>query len=247
MSQELIIADTKISITDGLYRINDLHKAAGKSSKDQPAKWLELEQTQSYIEFLLKKLSTENLVVNKNQVITVVVGGNKSGTYACKELVYKYAAWISHDFEYEVIRAYDQLVNNSAQYELQLDKWRKVMLLEKPSEWQLLYTESFYKPVMRLFGWDFAGNKGGLPAVIGHVTRRWIYEVVVPSEILAEIDDKKDSEKIHQWFSEQGGREKLSNQIMMVSGIAKTCRTYGEFKIKAGCVFDDTPLQLEMF
>jgi hypothetical protein len=247
---DLIIADTKISITDGLYRLNDLHKAAGGLSKDAPKDWLLLESTKELINLLNEeKDDSGNPLSKQNQTLVIIKNGGKTkqGTYACKELVYSYAMWISPRFHISVIRAYDSLVNSAAQYDVALDRWRKVMLLEKPSAWALMYTENFYRPVMKLFGWTFEGNSGGLPAVIGMITRQWIYEIVVPAEILQEIDEKKESEKIHQWFSEQNGREKLEHQIAMVSGIAKTCQTYGEFKIKAGCVFNDTPLQLEMF
>jgi hypothetical protein len=246
---ELIIAETNISITDGLYRLNDLHKASGGASKDKPADWLKLESTKDLISFLESENTSENPEAKQNQILIVIKNGGskKQGTYACKELVYAYAQWISPRFNVAVIRAYDSLVNDSAKYDIALEKWRKVMLLEKPSAWQLLYTEEFYKPVMRLFGWDFSGNAGGLPAVVGLITRQWIYEIVVPAEILAEIDEKKDSEKIHQWFTKEGGREKLAEQIKLVASLAKTSRTYGEFKIKASCVFNDTPLQIEMF
>lgn len=246
--KELIIADTVISITDGLYRLNDLHKAAGGEKRHQPSDWLKLEQTQSYIDFLNGKTDTGIIGAKQNQIVTIIKNGSskKQGTYVCKNLVYKYAMWISHEFEYHVISAFDSLVNDSAQYDLALTQWKKAMLLEKPCEWQKLYTEDFYKPIMRLFGWNFEGNKGGLPQVVGLITRNWIYDIVVPTEILVEIDEKRESEKIHQWFNDLGGREKLRHQIAMVSGIAKTCQTYGEFKIKAGCVFNDTPLQIEM-
>jgi hypothetical protein len=245
---ELIIRDVVISIEDGLYRLNDLHKAAGAENKHKPSLWLELEQTKSYIDFLDEKRDAVITASKQNQIVMIVKNGGskKQGTYVCKNLVYKYAMWISHEFEFHVINAFDSLVNDAAQYDLALTQWKKAMLLEKPCEWQKLYTEDFYKPVMRLFGWKFESNKGGLPSVIGLITRNWIYDVVVPHEILVEIDEKRESEKIHQWFNDLGGREKLRHQIAMVSGIAKTCRTYGEFKIKAGCVFNDTPLQIEM-
>jgi len=247
---ELIISDTKISITDGLYRLNDLHKAAGKEPRHAPKEWLKLDSTQKFIEFCQSK-SDGGIPPSSNiadsSVLLIKKTGTLKGTFATKELVYHYAMWISPEFNWHVIKAYDSLVNNAAKYDIDLYKWRKVMLLEKPSAWQLLYTEEFYKPVMRLFGWDFSGNAGGLPAVVGLITRQWIYEIVVPAEILAEIDEKKDSEKIHQWFTKEGGREKLAEQIKLVASLAKTSRTYGEFKIKASCVFNDTPLQIEMF
>jgi hypothetical protein len=227
------------------FCLNDLHKAAGAEKRHAPNYWLAIQQTKELIEELIQ-CTTDITVVEQIQPVVTINGGNNRGTFVVKELVYAYSAWISPKFYLRIIRSYDSLVNDAAQYDLALTQWKKAMLLEKPCEWQKLYTEDFYKPIMRLFGWQFESNKGGLPSVIGLITRNWIYDVVVPPEILAEIDEKRESEKIHQWFNDLGGREKLRHQIAMVSGIAKTCRTYGEFKIKAGCVFNDTPLQIEM-
>lgn len=244
MNHSLVIDGITISSKNNLYRLNDLHKAAGGKNTDRPQNWLAIEQTQELVKFL----EDEKLASDKKQILTIIKGGNlPQGTYVCKELVYSYAMWISPQFHVAVIRAYDVLVNNSYQYDAALERFRKVMLLENPSEWQQLYTEEFYKPIMRLFNWKFESNKGGLPNVIGMITRQWVYEIVCPKEILDEIDTKRESEKIHQWFNADGGRQGLIHQIAMVSGIAKTCQTYNEFKIKAGCVFNNTPLQIELF
>ena len=49
------------------------------------------------------------------QVIQVVHGGSKRGTYACKELVYAYATWISAKFFLQVIRTFDAVISGSLQ------------------------------------------------------------------------------------------------------------------------------------
>ena len=94
MNTELVISDIKISITDGLYRLNDLHKAAGGLSKDSPKDWLKLEQTKSYIKFLEEKAKGDFPLAEQNQILTIVKNGGskKQGTYVCKNLVYKGAA-----------------------------------------------------------------------------------------------------------------------------------------------------------
>lgn len=248
MNNPLIVSNISISQVDGLYRLNDLHKAAGGENRHQPGKWLELDQTKSYISHLIKKQGIVNPVSKQNQVFIVVKNGGKvkQGTYVCKKLVYKYAIWISHEFEDAVIDAYDSLVQSESQYKIQLIEWKKVHVLEKPTEWSKLYTEEFYKPVMRLFGWQFITNAGGLPWVISTITRQWIYNAVVPTEILKEIDENRDNEKIHSWFT-CGGREKLMQQINSVALLARTSRDYEDFKRKANVVFNNAPLQLEMF
>ncbi len=52
--------------------------------------------------------------MDKNQhVIKVVKGGNQSGTFVCKELVYAYATWVSAKFFLQVIRTFDAVISGS--------------------------------------------------------------------------------------------------------------------------------------
>ncbi|WP_143706568.1 KilA-N domain-containing protein, partial [Xenorhabdus innexi] len=103
MSTALIILNgVKIS-TDkqGRYRLNDLHKASGGEAKHQPSLWSTNQQTQALVD-LLKKETLGNPIVS--------IEGRKGGTYACKELVYAYAMWISPEFHLHVIRTFDAVI-----------------------------------------------------------------------------------------------------------------------------------------
>ncbi len=75
-----------------------------------------MQQTAELIDELSKP---ENTGLKENQqVIQVVHGGSKRGTYACKELVYAYATWISAKFFLLVIRTFDAVVSGSLQPKL---------------------------------------------------------------------------------------------------------------------------------
>ncbi|RRD88216.1 KilA-N domain-containing protein, partial [Conchiformibius steedae] len=124
-----IIAINQIQIRqthNGLYCLNDLHRAAGNEKRHQPSNWLNTQQTQELIAELEK---TGNSVIDANQslnhttgiagvkqnqqVIQVVNGGDQRGTYVCRDLVYAYAMWINPRFHVSVIRAFDALVSGS--------------------------------------------------------------------------------------------------------------------------------------
>ena len=97
----LSIYSKDIRLLDGLYSLNDLHKAAGGNSKHKPNNFLRVEQT--------KELVTEiEQVSDMRLALKTVHGGTSRGTYACKELVYAYAMWISAKFHLLVIRAFDE-------------------------------------------------------------------------------------------------------------------------------------------
>ncbi|MBS1003197.1 phage antirepressor KilAC domain-containing protein [Acetobacter thailandicus] len=86
----------------GRYCLNDCHKASGAGNKNRPSIWADNSQTKALIAEIQSEAGIPALVVSK--------GGNASGTYACKELVYAYAMWISPAFHLQVIRAFDALV-----------------------------------------------------------------------------------------------------------------------------------------
>lgn len=85
---------------DGLYRLNDLHKAAGGEARHKPSEWLRNLQTIDLVDELVKA---------GIPALNSVKGGAASGTYVCKELVYAYAMWISPAFNLRVIQAFDAL------------------------------------------------------------------------------------------------------------------------------------------
>lgn len=104
---ELMKFDTVAIRTDadGMFCINDLHRAAvangaNKRTKE-PAKFFASPQTSELIE----ELTTHD----PGSLPVSTVEGRRGGTYVCKELVYAYAMWISPAFNLRVIQAFDAL------------------------------------------------------------------------------------------------------------------------------------------
>lgn len=85
------------------FNLNDLHQASGGSKAHQPANWLRNQQTQE----LIAEIEAEG-----GKAYTTSKGGENRGTFACKELVYAYATWISAKFFLLVIRTFDRVANN---------------------------------------------------------------------------------------------------------------------------------------
>lgn len=104
-AQALSIASTAVRQFDNLYSLNDLHKAAGGDKKHQPSLFVRLEQTQALIAEINHSTDSQSAYKSIN-------GGKNRGSYACKEIVYAYAMWISPKFTLEVIRTFDALHGN---------------------------------------------------------------------------------------------------------------------------------------
>ncbi|WP_118777662.1 KilA-N domain-containing protein [Neisseria lactamica] len=86
-----------------LFNLNDLYKASGSNPTHQPSNWLRNQQTKG----LIAEIEAEG-----GKACEVINGGKNRGTYACKELVYAYATWISAKFFLLVIRTFDRVANN---------------------------------------------------------------------------------------------------------------------------------------
>lgn len=97
----LIISNQAISQHNGLFSLNDLHKVSGSAKKHQPSNFMANQETKE----LIAEIESENAIAYD----TVIGKGKKQGTYACRELVYRYAMWISPKFSLMVIRAFDAL------------------------------------------------------------------------------------------------------------------------------------------
>ncbi len=109
----LTILNSSIRQLDGLYSLNDLHKISGNEDKHLPFRFMRLEQTQELIAEIQAEVKTPDLVFK------ITKGRGIQGTYACKEIVIAYAAWISPQFHLVVLRAFlDKLENQTTQLKL---------------------------------------------------------------------------------------------------------------------------------
>jgi hypothetical protein len=96
-SYALVLGNVSVRQIDGLFSLNDLHVAAGGESKHQPAKFTALESTKALVAEIGNSPDSESLRI---------ASGRNGGTYACRELVIAYAAWISAAFHLKVIRVF---------------------------------------------------------------------------------------------------------------------------------------------
>lgn len=100
---KLVINDTVITTDDnGRFSLNDLHKSAGSNAKNKAALFLKLDSVKRVAEVL--KIANPTF-----EPISIKRGRYTGGTWVCKELVYKYAMWVSAEFEVKVIQTFDQV------------------------------------------------------------------------------------------------------------------------------------------
>jgi len=95
-STAVAIGSTAVRQHNGLYSLNDLHKASGGDNKHRPSLFLANEQSKS----LVAEIHKAGIPAFKT------TRGKYASTYACKELVIAYAAWISAEFHLKVIRVF---------------------------------------------------------------------------------------------------------------------------------------------
>jgi len=88
-------------MVDGLYCLNDLHKASGAKPGKVPAQWLRNKSTKDF-------LSDVGISISPTH-------GNNGGTFAPKKAVYAYAMWISPLFQSNVIDVFDAYVTGTLQ------------------------------------------------------------------------------------------------------------------------------------
>lgn len=97
--------------SNGLYSINDIHRASGGLAKHQPAAWMRLQSTTNLIRLM------ESQVINqqsKNSIVETIEGrnyGGNSGTFVCRKLVVAYALWISTEFFSHVLDVFLDVVD----------------------------------------------------------------------------------------------------------------------------------------
>lgn len=103
----LTLGTSAIRQLDGLYSLNDLHRASGGDPKHKPANFLRLDSTRALIaELQFSDVRSAQCADMRTATITIN-GGQNRGTYVCRELVYAYTMWISAAFHLKVIRAFD--------------------------------------------------------------------------------------------------------------------------------------------
>ncbi|MBB5411932.1 hypothetical protein HDG34_005898 [Paraburkholderia sp. HC6.4b] len=92
----LTLGTSAIRELGGLFSLNDLHQASGNAPEHRPGHFLRNDQARA----LITEIENAQICAFK------IERGRNGGTYACRELVIAYAAWISAAFHLKVIRVF---------------------------------------------------------------------------------------------------------------------------------------------
>ena len=141
----LTVLKTSIRDLDGLYSLNDLHKASGNDPKHRPNQFVRLDITQDLINEIQDENSTAQICALRS-----INGGANRGTYACEELILSYAMWISPKFHLIVLRAFLAMQRNQPQ-QLSLPEPEKKYTFEF-TEYELVWLWCGHKQMNTLLG-----------------------------------------------------------------------------------------------
>ena len=120
LSHALTLGNVSVRQHNGLFSLNDLHRASGGERRHRPVEFIRLEQTLGLIGEL-QKGGDSHLFINTEK-------GRNGGTYACRELVIAYAAWISAAFHLKVIRVFLANTSPAAERVAQAERAARALL-----------------------------------------------------------------------------------------------------------------------
>lgn len=98
MIETKMIAKVKVKINNGMFCINDLHKAGGGEKRHSPSYFLSSAQIKGLAQEVTE--TTGIPAISKSP-------GRRGGTFLHKHLVYAYAMWINPKFHMEIIEYFD--------------------------------------------------------------------------------------------------------------------------------------------
>ena len=145
-----------------------------------------------------------------------------------------------------LLQEFKRLREAEANKNRHIDAIRSLLLLDAPATWEKLYPDSFFIALMNLHGHEFNGNRS-TPSYCSAIIRRWIYEIVLPVELLHETNSCRGAAKRHQWFTKDNGRSTLLSQIAKVEMVARMSQSRVDFESNCATSFLSAPLQLNLF
>ena len=92
-----------------LYSLNDLHKASGGEEATKPYRFLEVAKNATFVKSL-------QALTPDTPVLVTVKGGANPGTWGSEEVAYKYASWISDDFDILVMSTFKKVVRKEVEW-----------------------------------------------------------------------------------------------------------------------------------
>jgi Rha family phage regulatory protein len=179
----------------------------------------------------LQGKTQRSFVLTEEQFLVVMpfIGGNKS-----------------FDGQIRLVKEFIRLREQQTTKNRHIDAIRSLLLLDAPSKWEKLYPDNFFVALMNLHGHEFNGNKS-TPSYCAAIIRRWIYEIVLPVELLHETNTCRGAVKRHCWFTKDNGRSTLLSQIAKVEMVARMSQSRADFESNCARSFLDAPLQLNVF
>lgn len=223
--------------TDGWINATEVAKRFNKRLDH----WLENAETLDYVKALAEVTSGKksNIVDTRKSgyVKTSKARMDRGGgTWLHPKLAVAFARWCDAKFSVWCDLQIDELIRSSlapagmTEYMLQ-------MLRHEPAGWERRFPPDYYHALARVTNTAYCGHQGGTPAIYGGITMQWVYQAVMPAEVLSEIKGRRQGgEKLHQWLSE-GGAAVLDRQIGAVTMLANTSCDYQDFTARCSQVF----------
>ncbi|MDC9615613.1 KilA-N domain-containing protein [Xenorhabdus khoisanae] len=210
---------------EGWINATDIASKFGKI----PNEWVRLPETISYIQALERRYGKIPYV--RTSRARKDRGG---GTWLHPKLAVLFARWLSIDFAIWCDEQIDALIRGT-QPTFTDQRINAIFLLDKPTTWEKQFQEPFYQALSRMSGLPYNGHVGGTPSLFGMITSKWVYQVVLPDSVYAEVKEaaKGNGEKIHQYLKPEA-KKLVTEQLKAITILANGCVDYKDFE--ARCV-----------